>query len=175
MMIRTGAALVIVVLLATALPLAEQAALTPMTPSSAHEALLFFEGAWTIEERPAAEHFVETCSWLNAGRRHMMCRSVWSAASGPREGLSIFSFDAADSTYRYYGLRTGGAAVPMTGRRLDAGWEFLRETGAGATRQRERVMISRLDARRFRLVAESAVGDDAWTHEGTEHYVPAPR
>jgi hypothetical protein len=144
---------------------------TPMTPMAAHEALAFFEGSWTTEERPADQAFVETCAWLPAGRRHMVCRSTWRTASGPREGWSIFSYRSSDSTYLYYGLRAGGAVEPMRGRRLVDGWEFLSESGEGASRQRVRVTITRVNPKRFRLVAEAAVGDNPWTIQDTEHYV----
>jgi hypothetical protein len=152
-----------------------QAPASPMTPSSAHEALTFFEGSWTIEERPEAEGLVETCAWLPAGRRHMVCRSTWRSASGAREGWSIFSYRAADSTYLYHGFRGGGAVEPMLGRRLADGWEFLSETGTGESRQRVRVTITRLESQRFRLVASTAVGDGPWVIADTEHYVPARR
>jgi len=154
---------------------AAQAAPTPMTPLPEHEALAFFEGAWTIEERPVDEALVETCAWLPAGRRHMVCRSTWRSSSGPRESWSIFSFSATDSSYLYYGLRAGGAVEPMRGRRVADGWEFASEVGVGPARQRVRVTITRLEALRFRLVAESAVGDGPWTVEDTEHYVRVPR
>lgn len=154
---------------------AGQMPVTPLTPSPAHEELGFFEGAWTIEERPAEQELLETCAWQNAGRRHMVCRSNWRVGSGMREGVSIFSFRAVDSTYLYHGFRAGGAVETLHGRRLADGWEFGSEEGVGPTRQRIRVTITRLGARRFRLVAESAVGDGPWTVEDTEHYVPAPR
>jgi hypothetical protein len=105
----------------------------------------------------------------------MVCRSTWRVASGPREAWSIFSYRAADSTYLYYGLRPSGAVDPMRGRRVADGWEFLSESGTGATRQRARVTIARLDSMQFRLVAEVAVGDGPWTVEGTEHYTRAPK
>lgn len=147
----------------------------PMTPVATHEALTFFEGSWTVEERPADQGLVETCAWLPAGRRHMVCRATWRVASGPREGWSIFSYSSADSTYLYHGLRPGGTVEQMRGRRLGDGWEFTSEAGAGSARQRARVTIARLDGRRFRLVAESATGDGPWKVEDTEHYVPLPR
>lgn len=148
--------------------------MTPMTPSPPHEALTFFEGSWTTEERPASQGFVETCAWLPAGRRHMVCRSTWTVATGAREGWSIFSYRAADSTYLYYGLRAGGSVEPMRGRRLPDGWEFLSEVGDGPTRQGTRVTITRLAPRRFRLVAATSVGDGPWTVVDTEHYIAAP-
>ena len=154
---------------------AGQMPVTLLTPSPAHEELGFFEGAWTIEERPAEQELLETCAWQNAGRRHMVCRSNLRGGSGMREGVSIFSFRAVDSTYLYHGFRAGGAVETLHGRRLADGWEFGSEEGVGPTRQRIRVTITRLGARRFRLVAESAVGDGPWTVEDTEHNVPAPR
>jgi hypothetical protein len=143
-----------------------------MTPSPPHEALSFFDGSWTIEERPAAQEYVEVCAWLPAGRRHMVCRSTWRVPSGAREGWSIFSYRAADSTYLYYGLRAGGSVEPMQGRRLPDGWEFMSEVGVGADRQRLRITITKSEAQRFRLVASVAVGDGPWTVADTEHYVP---
>jgi hypothetical protein len=163
----------IIAIIALPLAISAQVPVTPMTPSPPHEALTFFEGSWTIEERPASEGFVETCGWLPAGRRHMVCRSTWTGPSGAREGWSIFSYGAADSTYLYYGLRAGGAVEPMSGRILADGWEFLSEVGAGPTRQGLRVTITRLAPQRFRLVASSSIGDGPWTVVDTEHYVPA--
>ena len=163
-----------IVLAAPAYLAAQSAApvpVTPMTPMPEHEALTFFEGSWTTEERPVDQAFVETCAWLPAGRRHMVCRSTWRTASGPREGWSIFSYRASDSTYLYYGLRAGGPVEPMRGRRLVDGWEFVSESGEGPRRQRARVTITRLNPKRFRLVAEAAVGDGPWTTEDTEYYV----
>lgn len=162
-------------LVALPITLAAQAPVTPMTPSPPHEALTFFEGSWTTEERPTSQGFVETCAWLPAGRRHMVCRSAWTGPSGPREGWSIFSYSAADSTYLYYGLRAGGTVEPMRGRRLADGWEFLSEVGAGPSRERVRVTITQLALQRFRLVASAAVGNGPWAVVDTEHYIAAPR
>jgi hypothetical protein len=156
-------------------PPAAQAPATPMTPSPPHEALTFFEGAWTIEERPAEQHLVETCAWLSAGRRHMVCRSTWRVATGPREGVSVFSYRAADSTYLYYGLRAGGAVEALEGKAVPGGFQFWTPGGAAPGRARTRVTMTRLGPQRFQFVAESALGDGPWTPEGTEHYVPAPR
>ncbi len=105
----------------------------------------------------------------------MICRSTWQTATGPREGMSIFSYNAVDSTYLYYGLRAGGLVEPMRGRILpnDGGWEFIAEKGTGKDRVRERVTITRIGPRRFRLVAESATGDGAWKTDGTQTYLPS--
>jgi hypothetical protein len=149
---------------------------TPMTPSPPHEALAFFEGVWTTEESAPESGFVETCSFLESGRRHMICRSSWQTSTGKREGMSIFSYSAADSVYLYYGLRAGGRVEPMRGRRIadGTGWQFESESGSGSTRVRERVTITPLGKGRFKLVAESSRGDAPWEIAATQHYMPAP-
>ncbi len=157
------------------LSLTAQAPPTPLSPSAPHEALSFYEGSWTIEERPAAEQFVETCAWLNAGRRHMVCRSRWSVATGPREGMSLFSYRAADSTYLYYGLRAGGAVEALEGRQVPGGFQFWTPPARGRRGERIRVTMTRVGPQRFDFVAESSLDGGPWKVEGTEHYVPAPR
>lgn len=152
-----------------------QAAPTPMTPSEPHEALSFYEGSWTVQERPAEEQFNETCAWLNAGRRHMVCRSRWRAATGPREGMSLFSYRATDSTYLYHGLRAGGAVEALEGRLIPGGFQFWTPRAQGTAGERIRVTMTRVGPQRFDFVAESSVDGGPWKAEGTEHYVPAPR
>ncbi|MEP7283540.1 MAG: hypothetical protein ABI696_16300, partial [Rubrivivax sp.] len=123
---------------------AQVAAPPPDAPSPAHEALSFFEGAWTTTDATTADPFQETCGWLAGGRRHMVCRSRWADGGRPREGLSIFSIDATSGDVLYHGFRAGGAAVLMRGRPAGApgrGWRFEAERGDGAARVRTRVTI----------------------------------
>lgn len=144
-----------------------------MTPSTPHEALAFFEGSWTIEERPAEWGLVETCSFMEGGRRHMICRSAWTLPSGPRTSMSIFSYSEADSAYLYYGLRTNGLVVTMRGQPQPEGWEFVSESGTGTTRTRARVIIKRLSKERFRLTSEFGPADGQSVSVSTDHYRPA--
>lgn len=143
---------------------------TPMTQPNSHEALSFFEGTWTTEESLPKEGFVETCSWLNGGRRHMVCRSRRQTGSGPREGMSIFSYRETDSTYLYHGFRSNGEVEVLEGQPVANGWLFSHEIDMGITRQRTRVTITRLSNDHFKLVAESAEGDNPWVVEGTANY-----
>jgi len=155
--------------------LAQEAPPTPMTPSGPHEHLVMFVGTWTIAEFPAEASFRETCDWLGAGRRHMVCHSRWQAASGPREGLSIFSYREADSTYVYQGFRPSGAVQTLQGRVSEDGqtWEFWGEEGTGADRKRTRVQITPLGDGTFRFVEQTASGDAEWSAEETVTYRPA--
>lgn len=153
---------------------------SPMTPSPAHEALEFFAGSWTLKELPAARQFRETCGWLEGGRRHMVCRSRSLTASGEwRDGISMFSYRSADSTYLYYGLRPNGATETLTGRRLGTaqspGWQFDGGGGQGATRVRTRVTITKEGGGTFRLLEQMAEGDGAWNAGDAVTYVPAPK
>ena len=153
-------------------------AVSPATPSAPHERLAFFEGAWTVDEMPAAREFRERCAWLEGGRRHMVCRSrSKSAATGEwREGISMFSYRPADSTYLYYGLRPGGSTQTLLGRATadGEGWEFGGDEGTGTARTRTLVRIARLPGGRFRFVEQSAAGDAPFAAADTVHYRAAP-
>lgn len=134
----------------------------------------FFLGTWTIEELPAEQAYTETCEWLPAGRRHVVCRASYLSSRGPREAMSLFSYRAADSTYLYYGLRPGGAVQTLEARILEDGrWEFHGEDGAGDARVRTRVVLTRLDPDRFRFEEQTATGAASWSDPETVHYVRA--
>lgn len=132
------------------------------------EALAFFEGAWTTDESPPEAEFVETCGWLDGGRSFVACTST--NADGPRDGMSVFGYREEDGLYVYYGFRGGGSVEYLEGRSTDDGWVFGNETGAGASRVRTRVTITKLAEDGFRLVAESAQADGPWVTEFTAHY-----
>lgn len=134
----------------------------PSDPSAPHERLGFFEGKWTTADSTAEDGFREECAWLAEGRRHMVCRSRWNTASGPREGLSIFSYDSAAGEYVYNGFRAGGAHVTQRGREQNGRWLFHSERGHGADRVRQRVSIEPNAAGGFDFLSESAKGDEPW-------------
>lgn len=153
------------------------AAPSPQTPSAPHEALTFFEGTWTVEELPAGRRFREQCAWLPEGRRHMVCRNRSVTASGePREGMSLFSYRAADSTYLYYGLGASGDIEVLQGRVIAVGWEFWGTRGVGPEPERERVrvQIARLPEGRFRFIEQTARGSAGFSAGDTIHYRPLP-
>ena len=151
---------------------AQVAPTTPMTPSQPHERLQFFAGSWSVAEMPAEAAFIETCDWLEAGRRHMICRSTWQTATGERQGLSIFSYSVADSVYLYHGFRAGGRVQKLRGTVEADGvtWEFAGEEGSGAERVRTRVRIRPLPEGGFRLAEQTANGDGEWSAEDAATY-----
>jgi hypothetical protein len=151
--------------------------MSPAAPSAPHERLSFFEGFWTVEEIPVERAFRERCSWLEGGRRHIVCRSRSRSASGEwRDGLSMFSYRPADSTYVYYGLRPSGATQQLVGGVSPDGatWEFTGDEARPDGRLRTLVRIARLPNGRFRFVEQTARGDSPFTTADTIHYRPAP-
>src|SRR5688500_5052698 len=72
---------------------------TPMTRSDAHERLSFLVVTWTLAGFGPEGDFRDTCDWLGSGRRHLVCHATWTTASGPREGLSVFSYRGTDGVY----------------------------------------------------------------------------
>jgi hypothetical protein len=139
-----------------------QTASAPPQPSEPHEALSFFEGSWTTSEAKPEENFRETCSWLPTERRHMVCRSQWLTANGPREGLSIFSVDSSSGDYLYNGFRPSGIVVTHRGQRTPKGWIFGSERSLGAERVRTRITIESTPEGGFNFLSETATGDGPW-------------
>ena len=145
---------------------------TPDTPLAPYEEMAFFLGTWTIEEMPAEQAYVETCDWLPAGRRHMVCRASYVSSRGPREAMSLISYRPADSTYMYYGMRASGIVQVLEAHILDGGvWEFQGEEGTGDERVRTRVVLTRLNPDRFRFEQQTATGLEEWGEPETIHYV----
>jgi hypothetical protein len=137
-------------------------ALAPGVPSAPHERMAFFEGTWTVADAPPEQNFRETCAWLADGRRHMLCRSRWMTPTGPREGLSVFSYSPATADYLYHGFRAGGAVVTHRGVPRDDGWLFTSEQGEGAARTMTRITITRVEGGDTQFTEESATAGGAW-------------
>ena len=144
--------------------------LAPDKPSPPHELLRFFEGTWTTTDSTAEDGFREVCAWMPEGRRHMVCRSRWTTTSGPREGMSVFSFDSKTGRYVYTGFRSGGAVVVQYGQEQGGRWLFTSEEGAGAARIRTRVTIEANTDHGFDLTSERSVGDGPWSQPSKVSY-----
>ena len=147
---------------------------SPSITSAPHELLSFFEGTWTSADSKPDDSFRETCAWLAQGRRHMVCRSHWQSPTGPREGFSVFSYDAASGEYLYHGFRSGGTVVNQRGNQKGLGWQFTSERGDGPSRVQTRVTIEPTTGGGFRLLEESATGEGPWTVAGQVLYKRVP-
>lgn len=160
------------VLLACIATLAQAQTTGPASPSPAHERLTFFEGDWTVAGMP---DFRETCAWLPEGRRHMVCRARSMSATGPREGWSIFSYNAGDSAYTYHGFRAGGSVIVYQGHE-DAGvWRYIGEHGSGTAHTRTRITITPQPDRGFVFVQETSIANGPWKASEEVRYVRAGR
>ena len=138
------------------------------------ERLRFFEGTWTTADATPELGFRETCAWLPEGRRHMVCRSRWNTPSGPREGMSVFSFDRASGQFVYNGFRSSGAWVLQRGEEQGGRWRFGSEEGQGEARVRTRVTMEADGDQGFVFVAESSTGDGPWRQTSKVVYRRVP-
>jgi hypothetical protein len=132
-----------------------------MERSEAHEALAFFEGTWTV---PGKTDWRESCAWLPAGRRHMVCRPRWDRPAGASEDLSVYSYDAATGAYVVHGFKANGQFAADRGERVPRGFRFASDLGTGAHRVRERLTLEEEEgaAGRVTVVSETARGDGPW-------------
>lgn len=142
----------------------------PSERSEPHESLAFFEGTWTtLDAEP--KDFRETCSWLAGGRRHMVCRSRWQAANGPREALGVYSYDQPTGEYLYHGFGAGGAVIKERVQRLPKGWLFTSERGTGVERVRTRETLEETAEGRFSAIRETAKSEGPWVFERRVEYL----
>ena len=165
-----------IAILATSMVHAQTAAQpVPIEPSAPHERLRFLEGTWTTSNSSPEQAFRETCAWLPEGRRHMVCHSHWKTATGPREGMSIFSYDAATREYVYNGFRAGGTYVTLRGTEEKGRWVFQSESGKGAERLRSRVTIEPSQQGGFNFLSEASTGDEPWKEQAEFAYIRVPQ
>lgn len=138
-----------------------------------YQALAFFEGSWTIAGLPAGVRFDESCAWLSAARRHLVCRSRTESPNGVQEGLGVFSYRAADGRYVYRSFEPTGEVSELEGRLLGNTWQFTGLSGAGASQRRTRLTITPGGERSFRLSEEVSVGNGPFQPQPDVHYVPS--
>lgn len=144
----------------------------PVAPGDPWQALSFFEGSWTIAGLPSNARFDESCAWLSADRRHLVCRSRTESANGVREGLGVFSYRAADGRYVYRSFEPTGEVKEFEGRRLGDTWQFLATTGSGRSQRTTRLTIAPGGERSFRLTEEVSIANGPFQPQPDVHYVP---
>ena len=179
---RAAASLFLVALACVATPAGAQLqpprGLSPPSPTATpvadpYQALSFFEGNWTIAGLPAATRFDESCTWLAAVKRHLVCRSRTESANGVQEGLGVFSYRAADGRYVYRSFEPTGEVSELEGRLLGNSWHFTGLSGAGANQRRTRLTITPGGERSFRLSEEVSIGNGPFQPQPDVHYVPS--
>jgi hypothetical protein len=145
----------------------------PAATVDPYQALSFFEGTWTIAGLPAGVRFDESCTWLSAAKRHLVCRSRTESSNGVQEGLGVFSYRAADGRYVYRSFEPTGEVSELEGRLLGNSWHFTGISGTGASQRRTRLTIAPGGERSFRLSEEVSVGNGPFQPQPDVHYVPS--
>ncbi|MDP1587018.1 MAG: hypothetical protein Q8M07_04715, partial [Prosthecobacter sp.] len=113
---------------------------SPLLPSEPHEALAFYEGTWKTSHKDRVD-VEETCTWLQGGRRHIVCRARRQASDGMREALGVYSYDEARREYVYHGFGSRGDLSFEHGQRIPNGFQFFSENGEGFQRSQARFTI----------------------------------
>ena len=151
-----------------------RAPIAPMTPRPAYEKLRVFEGTWTLEGAPPEREFIETCTWMPEGRRHLICRTRYRSELGPQERMAIYSYRASDSTYLVYALMRTGEAFLYAGRPFGDRWilDFLPHADDLRWRPAQRVrMVITVQSDTLRFVEESSENGRPWQVSEEYRYI----
>jgi hypothetical protein len=131
-------------------------------------------GEWTMATLPAGVTLRETCTWF-VGERHVVCQMRSESATWRRGALTIFSYDAADSSYAMSAFGSGGQQSVARGRAQGDTLVFdgdLR-TGDAPPRRTRVTIVPRADG--FDLTEQEADGQGGWRPSARIRYISAPR
>lgn len=148
-------------------PAATAQAPNPRTPRPTHERLAVFEGTWRNADPAEADRFIETCAWLEGGRRHLICRPRWTTPSGPVQHQTIYSYRGRDSTYLVTTFLATGGVWRYHGRPDGNRWIFDLQSDRPDPPQRLRMILT-VAADTIHFVEESSERGGPW--QVTEDY-----
>ena len=129
-------------------------------------------GRWTMESLPSGVTLVETCDWF-VGRRHVVCQMRSRSPDWQRGVLTVFSYDASDSTYAMTAFGSGGQQSVARGRARGDTLIFEGELRTEAGRKRTRVTVVPR-ANGFELTEQDADSLGGWRPSARIRYIPAP-
>ncbi len=132
--------------------------------------LELYVGSWTVLGA-GSENWRETCAWLPAGGRHVVCQGRDKVDGVPSESLSVYSYDAAAREYVYHGFRPDGSFESERGQRTATGFLFASDKGSGAERVRTRFTVTELGNGHFLGTSEIAKGDGPFVVRSKAEYV----
>lgn len=144
-----------------------QGRMDPRAPRPAHERLTVFEGTWREIGSAEATASTETCSWLEGGRRHMICVPRRQTPAGPVEQRTIYSYRGRDSTYLVTALLANGQVWTYLGRPVGNQWIFDFQSDRPSNTQRLRMVLT-VAPDTIRFVEESSESNGPW--RTTEDY-----
>lgn len=120
---------------------------------------------------PAGVTLVETCEWF-VGERQVICQMRSQSATWRRGALTVFGYDASDSTYAMTAFGSGGQQSTARGRARGDTLVFDGELRTGSAVKRIRVtIVPRADG--FELLEQEPDGRGGWRPGGRIRYVPA--
>lgn len=122
-------------------------------PGPEHEKLGFFVGKWHSEGDikasafgPAGKYtFTETSEWL-PGKFAVLCHSEGYMMGGDYRGLSVMSFDTADSSYVYFETNNWGENVYSHGAVQGDTWTWSNESKMNGQPVRTRFILKQASA-----------------------------
>ena len=130
-------------------------------------------GRWTMASLPAGVTLEESCEWF-VGDRHVICQMRSRSSQWQRGALTVFSYDAADSSYAMTAFGSGGQQSVARGRARGDTLVFEGELRTEAGRKRTRVtIVPRADG--FDLTEQEADTQGGWRAGGRVRYIRAPR
>lgn len=156
-----SAFLILVALCTISAPGSAQRTPDPRTPRPAHELLGAFEGTWRPAGPAEPAAVTETCSWLEGGRRHMVCVPRRETASGTVEQRTIYSYRGRDSTYIVTALLATGQVWTYLGRPEGNRWIFDFQSDRPKSTQRLRMIVT-VARDTIHFIEESSEGGGPW-------------
>jgi hypothetical protein len=162
--------LILIVLLAAAATLAEEAVESPQ-PTAEHKELARWLGSWSgsgeIKPSPfgpgGAMTWSEDCSWFGGGEFHVLCKSKGEGPTGPMVGLGIVGYNPGKNVYTHYGVDSSGWSGYAEGTRSGDTWTFTStETVEGATFHSRFAMIMESPTK-MTFTWEMSEDGESWT------------
>ena len=163
----------VVLLLAPATNAFAQAGQSPMTPRAAHERLAVFEGSWQPAGAQTSGGSINTCAWLEGGRRHMVCRDRRDLSTGPIEQRMTYGYRGRDSTYIATVFLASGQVWTYHGRPEGDKWVFDLQSDRPNNPQRLRMVIT-VARDTIHFIEESSESGGPWSVSEDYRHVRMP-
>jgi hypothetical protein len=138
------------VCLLAAVTVAQEPAPAPK-PGPEHEKLSYYIGKWTSEGDikasafgPAGKYaYTETCDWL-PGKFAILCKAEGNIMGGEFHGMSVMSYDNAESSYIYFDTNNWGENGYYHGSVEGDTWTWNSETKMNGQPVRARFVLKQV-------------------------------
>lgn len=166
--LKSGLALCVILIAATAVPAEEPQMPAPMPE---HEALATWVGSWTGTGEikpgilgPGGEmRWNEECTWFEDSPFFVVCESEGSNPMGPVKSLGIIGYDPAKKVYTQYGIDTNGWSSYAEGTHSADTWTFTSDEIMGGTTYHTRATMTMTSPEAVRFAWEVSEDGTTWT------------